>query len=101
MSILIKGVKITDCWNCPCIDGEYGECNILGKTIKSERGRLDDCPLIELPDHGDLIDKDALKEDIADKYDCETWVGIDEAIKCADAAHVVIPAERSEDEKAQ
>ncbi len=97
MSILIKGAKITDCWNCPCIDGEYGECNILGKTIKSERGRLDDCPLVELPDHGDLIERDALKEDMADKCDCETWVGIEEAIKCADSAPVVIPSERSEE----
>ena len=66
MSILIKGAKITDCWNCPCIDGEYGECNILGKTIKSERGRLDDCPLIELPDHGDLIDKDVLMQNVVE-----------------------------------
>jgi hypothetical protein len=50
----------------------------------------------ELPDHGDLIDRDALKEDMADKCDCETWVGIEAAIKCADSAPVVIPAERSE-----
>ena len=53
--------------------------------------------IIPLPDHGDLIDRDALKEDMADKCDCETWVGIEESIKCADAAPVVIPAERSEE----
>ena len=97
MSLLIKGAKLTDCWNCPCVDGEYGECNVLGKAIKSVRGRLDDCPLIELPDHGDLIERDALKEDMADKCDGETWVGIEECLKCADAAPVIIPAERSEE----
>ena len=48
-----------------------------------------------IPPHGRLIDSDALKEDMADKCDCETWVGIEEAIKCADAAPVVIPADRS------
>lgn len=53
--------------------------------------------IVLVPDHGDLIERDALKEDMADKCDCETWVGIEEAIKCADAAPVIIPAERNED----
>lgn len=53
--------------------------------------------IVLIPDHGDLIERDALKDDMDDKRDCETWIGIEEAIKCADAAHVIIPAERSED----
>lgn len=53
--------------------------------------------ILLVPDHGDLIERDALKEDMDDKRDCETLVGIEEAIKCADAAPVVIPAERSEE----
>lgn len=49
MSILIKGMKMPEsCWNCPCIDGEYGECNISGKRIRSDKGRHAECPLIEL-----------------------------------------------------
>lgn len=57
MSVLIKGLDMPDCcWNCPCIDGEYGECNISGQKIKGDGERFADCPLIELPDHGDLID---------------------------------------------
>lgn len=61
MSVLIKGLAMPDCcWNCPCCDDEYGECNISGEKIKIADGRLTDCPLIELPDHGDLIDKDEL-----------------------------------------
>lgn len=53
--------------------------------------------ILLVPDHGDLIERDVLKEDMDDRCDCETWVGIEEAIKCADAAPVVIPAERSEE----
>lgn len=61
MSVLIKGLHMPDCcWNCPCADGECGSCNISGKSIINDKGRLADCPLIELPDHGDLIEKDPL-----------------------------------------
>ena len=66
MSVLIKGLDMPDCcWNCPCLDGEYGECNISGQKIKGDGERIADCPLIELPDHGDLIDRNALVPDIA------------------------------------
>lgn len=106
MSVLIKDVKITDCWNCPCLDGEYGECNILGKTIKSERGRLDDCPLIELPDHGDLIDMDKFSRAMyheafetdsdMQKWDSGCWIRYKMFERLRDSAPVLIPAERSE-----
>ena len=58
MGVYIKGLKMPDCcWNCPCIDGEYGQCNISRKTIRINNGRLADCPLIELPDTESEIDK--------------------------------------------
>ena len=61
MSVLIKGLHMPDCcWNCPCADGEYGACNISGKSIINDKGRLANCPLVELPDHGDLIERDEL-----------------------------------------
>ena len=70
MSILAKGLKMPDCClDCPCLDGEYCRCNISGKSIRSDKGRLADCPLIELPDHGDLIDMDELLNDL--EYDIE------------------------------
>lgn len=61
MSILIKGINAHrgDCWNCPRLDGEYGDCNVLKKDVHYIID--DECPLIELPDHGDLIDRDELK----------------------------------------
>lgn len=99
MSVLIKGMKMPDCWNCPCLDGEYGECNILGKTIKSGNGRRADCPFAELPDHGDLIDRDALKEPM-ESVCMGIMAGTDSynaPLKTIDDAPVIIPAERSED----
>lgn len=102
MSVLIKGVKLTDCWNCPCVDGEYCECNVLGKAIKSVRGRLDDCPLIELPDHGDLIDRDKLKHGLC--VECTLYPDNCLGENCdwgsiyhIEHAPAVIPAERSEE----
>ena len=89
MSVLIKGLAMPDCcWNCPCLDGEYGECNISGEKIKIADGRLTDCPLIKLPDHGDLIDRDAVKIRTMDYWDLRDAM---------DDAPVVIPAERSEE----
>ena len=51
MSVLIKGMKKPkDCYQCRLHYG-HGECGV------SVDGN---CPLIELPDHGDLIDRDKL-----------------------------------------
>ena len=37
------------------------ECQYLHKKI-AHNGRLKDCPLVEVPPHGELCDKDKLKE---------------------------------------
>lgn len=63
--------------------------------------------IVELPDHGDLIDRNMLIGGFADWYIQESpmYIGdngvvaetIGDAMKAIEAAHVVIPAERSED----
>lgn len=71
MSILIKGMEMpTSCYECPFLDYEEGFCFASGVKHESgwyesklcpggiEDGRHDDCPLIEIPPHGDLIDRD-------------------------------------------
>ena len=70
VSILLKGFKMPKvCMNGGCpIDGRY--CDLWWKAGGGSYGRHRDCPLIEIPDHGDLIERDALKEDMADKCDC-------------------------------
>lgn len=104
MSVLIKGVKMPDgaeCWNCPCLDGEEGDCNALERKVYAGE-RPSDCPLIELPDHGDLVDRDKLMMKMweASAYapnHC-SWVNARVVFaKDIEDAPVVIPAERSEE----
>ena len=107
MSILIKGLRMPDCCcNCPCLDGEYGKCNISRKSIRSDKGRLADCPLVELPDHGDLMDRDEAVKRMTEwwrrlykkygEYD-DYVLGFSAALYFIDEYKAVIPAERSEE----
>lgn len=104
MSVLIKGIAMPDgaeCWNCPCLDGEDGNCNALERIVYAGK-RPSDCPLIEIPDHGDLIDESETVE--AQYYDDEheEWsiktktVGDVLAEICEVPPKVVIPAERKQ-----
>ena len=88
MSVLIKGMKKPDnCEVCP-----YAFCHL----------DTNNCPIIELPDHGDLIDESERVE--AQYYDeeFEEWsiktktVGEVLYELCEVPPKVVIPAERSE-----
>lgn len=98
MSVLIKGMEMpTNCWFCSVKswdDDEY-VCPFSGRTIKSgDANRHEDCPLIELPDHGDLIDRDALL-----KHGCDVTLPLGNLpviLSYVKGAPVVIPAERSE-----
>lgn len=91
MSLLIKGMKMPKhCWQCHFHD-EADVCEMLGLScmrVWGEEKTLPDCPLIELPDHGDLIDRDALLKKVQKWY----W----EALETVKRMPAVIPAERSE-----
>ena len=64
--ISIRGMEMPkNCGNCPLRKSNEDRiwCSIVGKYIVFETefdGRRPDCPLVELPPHGNLIDKDAL-----------------------------------------
>lgn len=59
MSVLIKGMEMPR--GCDeCYIRERDTCPLL-KVNVGEWGRFVGCPLVELPDHGDLIDRDKLK----------------------------------------
>ena len=70
MSVLIKGMKMPEsCSRCELVgDGSDAvfswSCPFVGEIYKIGRltkGRLDDCPLVEIPTpHGRLIDADRL-----------------------------------------
>ena len=103
MSVLIKGMEVHRgrCWECPCLDSEYGECNALKKDVHYVD--LDDCPLIEIPDHGDLIERDALNNAMYheafetdsewQKWDNGCWIRYKMFERNIESAPVVIPAE--------
>ena len=66
MSILIKGMeKPKECYCCPCstinMNGRWGKCNLLGRDYAGNPHKIyDDCPLVEIPPHGRLIDADEI-----------------------------------------
>ena len=122
MSVLIKGMKIPQsCYDCDMLElsGVVG-CGHAYATNNSEWGRALNCPLIELPDHGDLIDRDELIGEMKHSFGEETIVtftinmkGFKSTIKTWPGeptfeqqcnltefvrhSPVVIPAERSEE----
>ena len=102
MSILIKGMKMPEsCSRCELVgDGSDAvfswSCPFVGEIYKIGRltkGRLDDCPLVEIPTpHGRLIDGDAL---IA-AYDAQHEGVAGRARKLMEEAPTIIEAEGEE-----
>ena len=104
MSILIKGLEMPKKGTCIDIvildDGTVVYYDESDKKIGEA---------VELPDHGDLIDRNMLIGGFADWYIQESpmYLGdnkvvaetIGDAMKAIEAAPVVIPAERSKDER--
>lgn len=67
MSVLIKGMEMPkNCYDCP-LAGDF-KCNLMPSVpalckeydmaVQNEK-RLNNCPLVEIPPHGRLIDADA------------------------------------------
>lgn len=80
MSVLFKNMGIpVDCRDCP-FEMFYNYCGETRCLASNEilavdymaipfSGRPDWCPIIELPPHGDLIDRDALSKSLDDLCD--------------------------------
>lgn len=82
MSILIKGMKMpTRCWDCPMCYDMIG-CSLTGERWWSDshvyldfspnEERMCNCPLIELPPHGDLIDREKIPF-VEAEYACDDY----------------------------
>ena len=112
MSILIKGMEMPkNCMLCSfCVeeaDPANGEmCMVTGTLMPPcTRERLDNCPLIPVPDHGDLIERDVLIEAMARMV---PWAitdptanafldGLSAAYEAIKAATTIIPADHFPD----
>ena len=92
MSILIKKEMPQNCTGCPICCG-------LPYQYRDEKGRRPDCPLIELPPHGRLIDIKSVEYGkftaVGNEYQ-RWWNGALESV--IDNAPTVIEAEGSETE---
>lgn len=96
MSILIDMEMPKACVFCELYDGQTHWCRGAKKEIPYSLvyERADDCPLVELPPHGRLVDADALRIDLIDRgiADIQTsdWYEIRQAV---DDAPTIIEAE--------
>lgn len=94
MAVLIKGMEMPEsCAKCELF-GEYG-CPLIGAVgyALTEGRRNEDCPLIEVPPHGRLVDADAL---IVECQKDEAY-GYLSAFEI-DNAPTIIPADKGETE---
>lgn len=78
VGIYIKDMAMPEiCNECPLFNEDEGKCKITGKNVPWVWKYPDDyqcndqiyliqnwCPLVKVPPHGDLIDKDQLFEDV-------------------------------------
>lgn len=80
MGVYIKGMKVPKAcvyrdnghlMTCPLYDID-GYCGVLNHEANhKEDDRSKDCPLIPVPDHGDLIDRQALFDAVYKAYGIE------------------------------
>ena len=69
MSILIKGMEMPkNCRDCVLLTEAY-YCPFTGATQSFKDVRHKNCPLIEVPPHGDLIEKNIIEKAINDACD--------------------------------
>ena len=102
MSVLIRGMEIPhDCEECKlCVIIPVGDYEILRKCVALNRRaeyviRRKDCPLVELPPHGRLIDADALNYTMLYKENWMRGTGVEAPAvwrKDIDAAPTIIEA---------
>jgi len=110
MSVLIKGMKMPEeCCVCDfMVNGMRCSalkfCDVDDAILRGER--YADCPLIEIPEHGDLVDVNELeswienwfyKERYYHPYSKGKTIPTEELRDIIKSVPVIIPAERSEE----
>ena len=107
MGVYIKGMEMPkSCRECGCEQGGFW-CGLMDEhkdTTCFTDERRDDCPLIPVPDHGRLIDADALEDDNITYYavpvayvETETMIQKIEMVirlSAIDNAPTIIPADK-------
>lgn len=98
MSVYIKGMEMpTTCLSCDfhkCAGGVGDYCTLTKKKQFRFKNRPSYCPLIPVPNHGRLIDADALGDfpynmDFCDGGEADEWIR---------SAPTIIPADKEDGE---
>ena len=100
MSILIKGMEMpTSCYDCPLQGDEcFGSIKCgYAKTWGSARMRAVDCPLISIPPHGKLIEKNDVFKLIQASPEIDKLLPV-EFMKALYNLPTIIPAESPKEE---
>jgi hypothetical protein len=99
MSILINMDMPKSCGFCPMrYESDIGDACFASSDVVTEyQKRPDDCPLVYVPQHGRLIDADALIVELMDRglegLQTDDWHEIQQTV---DDAPTIIPAEEGE-----
>lgn len=99
MGVYIKGKNIPyGCAVCPCHNWEQGFCQAFDdfRTADDDQTRPDWCPLVEVHDHGDLIDAHSLKIRLGQRFSLDKRRVMEIVRETVDTAKVVIPADKEE-----
>lgn len=92
MSIIIPGMKMPKSWEDCEFSNEFAECTLDNDLTKCAFARMGNgCQLIELPPHGDLIDRAEIDKVYYDDEAFENGVGW--LFEYIDKLTPVIPAE--------
>ena len=108
MSVYIKGMEMpTSCFQCEFrtkIDPDNLMCIITQKTFEERfyhiEHRDESCPLIPVPDHGRLIDADALKVSLSFAKQTAEWAvpALRAVLMVIDEMPTIIPADEEVDD---
>ena len=96
MGVYIPGMEMpNNCRECP-LETDYGTCGYYSLFVEAEHEsswetRPEDCPLVPVPEHGRLIDADALPWiEGRDEQDNPAYLLIKNSV---DVLPTIIPAE--------
>lgn len=109
MSVVVRMEMPKGCWNCPCVNGEYGYCQADKdeRQIEDPNERPSWCPIIcSLPEgHGRLVDENEVKDWVENwlcvnkyyhPYSSSKYIPVSEFYDVLQRMGEAVPAERSE-----
>ena len=97
--ILIRMEMPFNCWKCPFVNSLPCPCSGYSEMLNYTTKRHPNCPLHELPAHGDLIDKQETFKALSEKFkNSDGFVSWTDAIDIVLRAQEIVPSNKEENE---